>query len=566
MKSVTDVITSVPRTMSYQGTLKGSGGDPVADSVYSITFRIFNVESGGTSLWDEILPCTTSAGAFSTILNNVNLPFDEDYWLELEIGGEILDPRQKMNMVSYAARADTADYALVSPGSSNGWIDDGAIVRLESDTDSVGIGTAAPSEKLEVNGNIKASGTISSGNSITIDGVNDRITASSGTIDFDNENLTTTGKATIGPGHSNAGIYAFIAGKNNSTSGNYSTVGGGYDNAAVNDAGTVGGGLSNAANGTFSTVGGGALNVASGQHSTVAGGNVNLASGNFSAVGGGGSDTASGICSYIGGGTFNIASGDYSNIGGGFQNYVAGSYSAILGGRRDSIFSGADYSYLFGINSNLTQDSTFMVDMPHIRFGDESTGYEFPTSDGSSGQVIATDGSGQLSWTNQPSSGGWADDGTIVRLGTSTDSVGIGTSSPTEKLEVNGNIKASGTITSGNSIYIDGVNSKITSSIGTIDFEDDNLATTGLATLGPGGVLFNTIGSPALPLAAFNPTEGITFTDSTAGDTLAQYGPGGAVFVQLQPEPPSPGIANYGPGGILFNTIGPPELPLASFN
>ena len=40
-----------------------------------------------------------------------------------------------------------------------------------------------------------------------------------------------------------------------------------------------------------------------------------------------------------------------------------------------------------------------MVDMPHIRFGDETNGYEFPTSDGTNGQVMATDGSGQLNWT-----------------------------------------------------------------------------------------------------------------------------------------------------------------------
>ena len=57
-----NLITSVPRTMSYQGILKDSGGDPVTDSVYSVTFRIFNTETGDSSLWDQTLPCTTSAG------------------------------------------------------------------------------------------------------------------------------------------------------------------------------------------------------------------------------------------------------------------------------------------------------------------------------------------------------------------------------------------------------------------------------------------------------------------------------------------------------------------------
>jgi hypothetical protein len=63
---------------------------------------------------------------------------------------------------------------------------------------NMGIGTQNPSEKLDVVGNIHASGTISSGSSIAIDGTHDKITASGGTIDFDNENLITTGKVGIG--------------------------------------------------------------------------------------------------------------------------------------------------------------------------------------------------------------------------------------------------------------------------------------------------------------------------------------------------------------------------------
>jgi hypothetical protein len=68
-------VTSVPRDMSYQGILKDSGGDPVTDSVYSVTFRIYNVASGGTSMWDETKPCTTSAGVFNASLSNVDLSF-----------------------------------------------------------------------------------------------------------------------------------------------------------------------------------------------------------------------------------------------------------------------------------------------------------------------------------------------------------------------------------------------------------------------------------------------------------------------------------------------------------
>lgn len=45
-----------------------------------------------------------------------------------------------------------------------------------------------------------------------------------------------------------------------------------------------------------------------------------------------------------------------------------------------------------------------------------------------------------------PSGGGWIDDGTVVRLIDSTDQVGIGTTSPGEKLDIVGNVAVSGNV------------------------------------------------------------------------------------------------------------------------
>jgi ethanolamine utilization microcompartment shell protein EutS len=42
--------------------------------------------------------------------------------------------------------------------------------------------------------------------------------------------------------------------------------------------------------------------------------------------------------------------------------------------------------------------------------------------------------------------GGWVDDGTVIRLGTSTDKVGIGTTAPSEALTVAGNVSARGVV------------------------------------------------------------------------------------------------------------------------
>jgi hypothetical protein len=165
-------------------------------------------------------------------------------------------------------------------------------------------------------------------------------------------------------------------------------------------------------------------------------------------------------------GLSNTASGNYSTVAGGEFNDIQSDYSAILGGYADTIFVGADYSFLFGIGSTLYADSTFMVDMPHIRFGDETTGYEFPTSDGAGGQVLATNGAGQLSWTDADFSGGdgiWFRDGLTVSLANLGDSVSIGTVDPTEKFEVDGNIRATGSVLVGDDINFNGLTAEILS-------------------------------------------------------------------------------------------------------
>ncbi len=81
--------------------------------------------------------------------------------------------------------------------------------------------------------------------------------------------------------------------------------------------------------------------------------------------------------------------------------------------------NGSNYVALVPGNS-LSADTTFVL----------------PTADGTTGQAIITDGAGNLSFGSVASSAGWTDGGTNVYVGTTTDNVGIGTTTPSTTLEI----------------------------------------------------------------------------------------------------------------------------------
>lgn len=93
-------------------------------------------------------------------------------------------------------------YGCINPGvgrlriidSESECLENETAIQLVPATDGkVGIGTSTPMAALEVVGDVHATGTIRSGNSITIDGDADIIRATSGSISFDDENLSTAG-------------------------------------------------------------------------------------------------------------------------------------------------------------------------------------------------------------------------------------------------------------------------------------------------------------------------------------------------------------------------------------
>jgi hypothetical protein len=104
---------TIPHLIRYQGTALDKEKIPL-DGPYSITFRIYDAETGGTPLWQEtqeLVPVTK--GTFSVLLGNVaplDLAFDKDYYLSIQISEDSeMFPRQRISSVPYAFRAEYAE-------------------------------------------------------------------------------------------------------------------------------------------------------------------------------------------------------------------------------------------------------------------------------------------------------------------------------------------------------------------------------------------------------------------------------------------------------------------------
>ncbi len=98
----------VSQQISYNGHLTDAGGNP-EDGVFTFTFYLYDAAVDGELLWNETQDnVTVNQGVFHVKLGDVNpidLPFDEIYWLELEVNGEALSPRQQLTSVGQAFNA-----------------------------------------------------------------------------------------------------------------------------------------------------------------------------------------------------------------------------------------------------------------------------------------------------------------------------------------------------------------------------------------------------------------------------------------------------------------------------
>lgn len=133
-----------PGQINYQGLLLGDQGAPITGAV-DLVFRIFDVAEAGTSLWTETHPDVPVLDGVYDVLLGASAPITPGLvaggalYLEIQVEGETLTPRQRLVAVPYAVHADTA--AVAETADSVGGIDAGYVMQIVQHVDFDG---AAP--------------------------------------------------------------------------------------------------------------------------------------------------------------------------------------------------------------------------------------------------------------------------------------------------------------------------------------------------------------------------------------------------------------------------------------
>ena len=259
------------------------------------------------------------------------------------------------------------------------------------------------------------------------------------------ESTVSGGRNNIGSGQQSA----IVGGVGNVASGLQSAVGGGNGNIVTDDNGTIGGGQTNQAGDnagattdmTHATVGGGFTNVASSQYATIGGGRNNAASATDATIAGGGGgagNRATDDYGAVGGGTNNQAGDNagttadraYATVAGGFGNTAGGQSSTVGGGVGNVISNSGTSATIGGGNSNAASGAHATV--PGGNSNSAAGTYSF-----AAGRRAKANHAGAFVWGDQTDAdfASTAVDQFLIRA---TGGVGIGTASPSEKLEVSG--------------------------------------------------------------------------------------------------------------------------------
>jgi hypothetical protein len=102
-----------PNVINLQGKLTDAQFN-AQRGTHNFSFYVYSNLTGGNLRYTENTSITTVQGVWSHELGSItplNLRFDEDYYIQIKVDGQILQPRIRMGAVGYAYRANYTEFA-----------------------------------------------------------------------------------------------------------------------------------------------------------------------------------------------------------------------------------------------------------------------------------------------------------------------------------------------------------------------------------------------------------------------------------------------------------------------
>jgi len=110
--------SSTTTTISYQGRLADSSGNPITSPGVAMQFRLYNVDTGGAPLWEETHAAVpVEDGLFHVLLGSTNpipvslLASNSTLWLGITVGSDSeMTPREQIASVPYAMASEISRF------------------------------------------------------------------------------------------------------------------------------------------------------------------------------------------------------------------------------------------------------------------------------------------------------------------------------------------------------------------------------------------------------------------------------------------------------------------------